>query len=170
MNVGEKVTTEIIAAMTEQLKVFSDDYKFGKPERSLVFKLPLFKEFDAKYLTPTDFGVHDRKCENVSCKFHQPLRMTPAEFEAVPFIPAPILDETNKHYLKLDSALARDPTGKPDDSQQTSLIERKQLAAVKASSKANPRTTKSTTLVGDKRIAGKIRAANWSRRSPRCRV
>jgi hypothetical protein len=34
--------------------------------------------------------------------------LTPAEFEAISPIPAPILDETNKHYLKLDAMLARD--------------------------------------------------------------
>jgi hypothetical protein len=71
MNVGGKATTDSIAAMMEQLKVFSDDYNFGKPDRGLVFKLPLFKEFAAKHLTLTDYGVQVRKCENVSCKFHQ---------------------------------------------------------------------------------------------------
>jgi hypothetical protein len=138
--------------------VFSDDYNFGKPDRGVVFKLPLFKEFAAKNLTLTDYGVQICKCENASCKFQQPLRMTAAEFEAIPLIPAPILDETNKHYLKLDATLARDPNGKPDDSHQPSIIERKRLA-VKASSKATPRTTKSTTLTGVEPIAGKIRAA-----------
>jgi hypothetical protein len=83
--------------------------------------------------------------------------MTPAEFEAIPLILAPILDETNKH--KLDATLARDPTSKRDDSHQPLLIERKRLAAVKASSKATPRTTKSTTLGGFKLTTGKIRAA-----------
>jgi hypothetical protein len=47
MNVGENATTDSIAAMMEQLKVFSDDYNFGKPDRGLVFKLPLFKELAA---------------------------------------------------------------------------------------------------------------------------
>jgi hypothetical protein len=124
-----------------------------------VFKLPLFKKFAAKHLTLTDYGFQVRKCENVSCEFHQPLRMTPAEFEAMPLIPAPILDDTNKHYLKLDPTLTRDPTGTPDDSHQPSLIERKRLAAETASSKAAPRTTKSTILAGVKPIASKTRAA-----------
>jgi hypothetical protein len=130
-----------------------------KPHRGLVFKLPLSKEFAAKHLRLTDNGVQVYKCENVSCKIHPPLRMTPAAFGAIPLIPAPILDETNKYYLKLDATLARDPTGKPDDSHQPSLIERKRLAAVMASSKATPGTSKSTTLAGVKPIAGKIRAA-----------
>jgi hypothetical protein len=124
-----------------------------------VFKLPLFKEFAAKHLTRTDYGVQVRKCQNVSCKFHQLLCMTLAEFEAIPLFPAPILDETNKHYLKLDATLARDPTSMPDDPPQPSLIGRKRLAAVKSSSKATPRTTKSTTLVGVKPISGMTRAA-----------
>jgi hypothetical protein len=47
MIVGENATTDSIAAMMEQLKVFSDDYNFGKPDRGLVFKLPLFKELAA---------------------------------------------------------------------------------------------------------------------------
>jgi hypothetical protein len=59
----------------------------------------------------------------------------------------------------LDATLARDPTGKPGDSPQALLIERKLLAAVKASSKATPRTTISTTLGRVKPITGKIRAA-----------
>jgi hypothetical protein len=109
MNVGEKATADRIAAKMEQLKVFSDDCNFGNPDRGLVFKLPLFKEFAAKHLTLTDSDVQARKCENVSCKFHQPRRMTPAEFEAIPLIPAPILDETNKHYLRLDATLSCDP-------------------------------------------------------------
>jgi hypothetical protein len=37
-----------------------------------VFKLPFFKEFVAKHLTLTDYGVQVRKCENVSYKFLQP--------------------------------------------------------------------------------------------------
>jgi hypothetical protein len=158
MNVGEKTTTDSIAAMMEQLKVFSDD-NFGKPERGPVFKLLLFKEFAAKHLTLTDYGVQVLKCENVSCKFHQPLRMTPAEFDAIPLIPAPILDEMNQHYLKLDATLTRDPTGKPDDSHLSSLIKRKRLAAAKARSKATPRTTRSSTLTGVKPIAGPIGVA-----------
>jgi hypothetical protein len=145
--------------MMEQLEVFSDGKTFGKPDRGLVFKLPLFKEFAAKHLTLTDYGVQVRKCENVSCKFHQPLCITPSAFEAIPLIPAPILGETNKHYLKLVATLARDRTGKPDDSHQPSLIELKRLAAVTASRKATPRTTKSTKRGGVKTIAGKIRAA-----------
>jgi hypothetical protein len=35
MNVGKKATTDSIAAMMEQLNVFSDDYNFGKPDRGL---------------------------------------------------------------------------------------------------------------------------------------
>jgi hypothetical protein len=56
MNVGEKATTDSIAAIMEQLKVFSDDYNFGQPDRGVVFKLPLFKEFAGKHLTLTDYG------------------------------------------------------------------------------------------------------------------
>jgi hypothetical protein len=65
MNVGEKATTDSIVAMMEQLKVFSDNYNFGKPDRGLVFELPLFKEFadqapDADQLRRP--GPQVRKC------------------------------------------------------------------------------------------------------------
>ena len=74
-------------------------------------------------------------------------------------IPAPILDATSlQHYLKLDATLAVDPTGKPDESHQPSLIERRRQAADKSNGKVVARNVKGLTVAGVKPSANKVRA------------
>ena len=89
--------------------------------------------------------------------YHKPLRMSEAQFDDIPLLPAPIPKSCNNHYKSLSDILKDDPTGTPNTAHQPTLIDRENINAVKLASKKgdSPRCT----IEGVKAIAGTVRAA-----------
>lgn len=166
IKIGTKANTSDIEGLFKDLQFLDADYDFQNAKKSEVLNLEAFQMLhDTGHISLTDYVIQIRKCKDIHCKLHKPLRLDIESFDKITWLPLPRLDASSEHYKSLADTLSMtveglglvNPIDQPSLNARRAVTDGDIAESSSTSTKRRIKGTNITTIAGLKVSAAKIR-------------
>lgn len=111
INICEAAEQQDIDQLKKVLAIFfpEEELKFDNVSKPNIMKNEKFKKFFDLHVRETVYGLQIKKCNDITCEFHELIRVPAAIFNDLNWLPSPKVDPVTGQYRSFEEVYGNEP-------------------------------------------------------------